>query len=64
VRDFVSANIVLEKGVKGAKPAAFCEWVLDLLGYRDGDTFDDVFPGSGVFGRVRDQRGAQQGLAL
>jgi hypothetical protein len=54
VRDFVSANIVLEKGTIGAKPPAFCAWVLDLMGFQAGDTFDDVFTGSGVFGRVRD----------
>ena len=22
----------------------FCEWVLNLLGYEDGDTLDDLFP--------------------
>lgn len=49
VRDYVSANITLKKGCPGAKPPAFCEWVLDLLGYEAGDTFDDIFPGSGAF---------------
>jgi hypothetical protein len=62
VRDYVTANIVLEKGTIGAKPAAFCDWVLDLMGYEPGDTFDDVFVGSGSFGRVRDQRSAQQSM--
>lgn len=52
VRDFVSANIVLERGIKGAKPAAFCNWILDLLGFQPGDQVDDIFPGSGAFGRV------------
>ena len=32
-----------------------CRWVLDLLGYCDGDTIDDLFPGSGVMGRVASQ---------
>jgi len=36
----------------GAKPDGFCRWVLDLIGYRDGDEFDDFFPGSGIMGRV------------
>lgn len=36
----------------GRKPAAFCRWVLDLLGYQPGDVLDDLFPGSGVMGRV------------
>ncbi len=31
----------------GAKPAAFCRWVFDLLGARPGDHLDDLFPGSG-----------------
>lgn len=52
VRDYVSANIVLEKGTPGAKPAAFCNWVLDFLGFQPGDRVDDLFPGSGAFGRV------------
>jgi hypothetical protein len=54
VRDYVSANITLEKGVPGAKPPAFCAWVLDLMGFEPGDTFDDVFVGSGAFARTRD----------
>lgn len=33
--------------VVGAKPAAFCRWVFDLLGARPGDQLDDLFPGSG-----------------
>jgi hypothetical protein len=51
-RDFVSANITLKKGLTGAKPEAFCGWVLDLLGYRPGDVLVDLFPGTGVMGRV------------
>jgi hypothetical protein len=26
--------------------------VLDLLGYRDGDTLEDLFPGTGAMGAV------------
>jgi hypothetical protein len=40
----------------GQKSPEFCQWVLNLLGYRDGDTLDDLFPGSGVMGRVAAQR--------
>lgn len=36
----------------GMKPAAFCEWVLQLLGVQPGDTLVDLFPGSGVMGRA------------
>jgi hypothetical protein len=35
------------KRVIGAKPAAFCFWMFDLLGARPGDDFVDLFPGSG-----------------
>ena len=51
-RDHLSAKITLEKGLVGAKPPAFCRWVLDLLGYIEGDELVDLFPGTGVMGRV------------
>lgn len=36
------------KGFIGSKPAAWCRWVTDVLGYDAGtDTLDDLFPGSG-----------------
>ena len=47
VRDFVATPITLRRGLTGAKPPQFCAWVLDLLGYRPGDTVDDLFPGTG-----------------
>lgn len=53
--DFVSAPITLRKGLTGAKPEVFCRWVLDLLGYVDGDELADLFPGTGVMGRVAAQ---------
>lgn len=48
--DAVAANITLKKGLTGAKPPAFCDWVLDLLNVRPGDELVDVFPGTGVMG--------------
>lgn len=36
----------------GSKPAAFGRWVLQLLGWRPGDTLDDVFPGTRMMDRV------------
>jgi hypothetical protein len=51
-RDFISANITLRKGLTGAKPEPVCRWVLDILGFRPGDTLVDLFPGTGVMGRV------------
>lgn len=52
VRDFLSCNITLKKGLTGAKPEEFCEWILDLLGFLPGDELFDVFPGTGVMERV------------
>ena len=49
-KDFVSVNITLKKGLVGAKPPAFCRWVLDLLNVLPGDTVDDLFPGTNSMG--------------
>ena len=51
-RDHLAEPIALRKGLTGAKPDRFCRWVLDLLGYCQGDEVDDLFPGTGVMGRV------------
>lgn len=51
-RDHLAEPITLRKGLTGAKPERFCRWVLDLLGWKPGDEIDDLFPGTGVFGRV------------
>lgn len=57
VRDHLSQVITLKRGLPGAKPEAFCRWVLLLLGYdQDQDTLDDIFPGTGVMGHVLAQR--------
>lgn len=52
VRDWVAANITLQRGMPGAKPDAFCFWLFDLLGLQPGDTLDDLFPGSGAVGHA------------
>lgn len=36
----------------GMKPAAFCNWLFEILGCCRGDTFDDFFPGSGAVRRA------------
>lgn len=51
-RDFLAQPITLRRGLAGAKPERFCRWVLDLLGYVQGDDVTDLFPGTGVMGRV------------
>lgn len=38
--------------VIGAKPAAFCRWIFDLLGATPADTLVDVFPGSAGVARA------------
>ena len=45
-RDHLSEPITLRRGLTGAKPARFNRWVLDLLGYVDGDEVVDLFPGT------------------
>lgn len=52
----IASPITLKKGLTGAKPEAFCGWVLDLLNVQPGDTVIDVFPGTGVMGRVAIER--------
>ncbi len=55
VRDWHSSPITLQKGLTGAKPESFCFWVASLLGADNRDEMVDVFPGTGVFGRTRQQ---------
>ena len=40
--------------VTGAKPAAFCRWMFDLLGAEPQDEFTDLFAGSGGVARAWD----------
>jgi hypothetical protein len=46
VRDWVSCNITLKRGLSGAKPEGFCLWLFELLGLSAEDTFVDLFPGT------------------
>ncbi len=49
VRDWFSANITMKKGLCGAKPPKFCDWIFEMLGMLPGvDEFVDMFPGTGV----------------
>lgn len=52
VRDWVSENITLKKGLVGAKPPRFCSWILSTLNYQEGDEVVDLFPGTGVMSDV------------
>jgi hypothetical protein len=51
-RDWVSANITLQRGVSGAKPDAVCRWLFELLGAHPTDDFHDIYPGSGAVSRA------------
>lgn len=53
-RDHLAESITMRKGLTGAKPPAFCRWALDLMGYVPGDEVVDLFPGTGILGRVLD----------
>lgn len=57
-KDFIVAEdcivepIALKKGLVGAKPEKVCRWILDLLNVQKGDTVVDLYPGTGIMGRV------------
>ena len=48
VRDWVSCNITLRRGLVGAKPEGFCMWLFNLMGMGPGDELVDLFPGTGA----------------
>jgi len=54
IRDWVACNIAMKRGLVGAKPAGFCRWIIDLLGLKKTDTLVDLFPGTGIMGKVWD----------
>jgi hypothetical protein len=51
-KDFIVEPITLQKGLVGAKPEKVCRWILQLLNVRPGDQVDDLYPGTGIMGRV------------
>lgn len=64
VRDYLSANITLQRGFQGAKPDVFCYWLFNLLGIEDLDEFVDLFPGSGAVTRAYEKWKGQPALML
>lgn len=46
-RDHLSENITLKKGLIGAKPLRFNQWILGLLNWQRDDVLDDLLPGTG-----------------
>lgn len=53
--DFLYVRSRQESGLAGSKPEAFCRWVLDLLGFEEGDKLVDLFPGTRVMSAVSRQ---------
>jgi hypothetical protein len=51
-KDFIIEPITLKKGLTGAKPERVCSWILDLLNVGAEDEVVDLFPGTGIMGRV------------
>ena len=52
VRDWVMANITLERGLTGAKPMKFCFWLFDFMNLDREDELHDLFPGTGIVTRA------------
>ncbi len=46
VRDWITGHPTRRKGLVGAKPDYFNDWILDLLNYQQGDELIDLFPGT------------------
>lgn len=64
IRDWVAANITLQRGFPGAKPESLCFWLFEVLNLLPDDIFDDLFPGSGAVTRAWNVWKAQQRLPL
>jgi hypothetical protein len=53
IRDWLSCAVTRQTGLRGAKPATFNQWVLDLLAFRhDVDELVDLFPGTSGMART------------
>lgn len=59
-KDFIVEPITMKRGLVGAKPERVCRWILDLLHVVPGDEVVDLFPGTGVMGRIASEVCQQQ----
>ena len=48
VRDWVSENITLRRGLSGAKPERVCMWLFEVMGMTPEDELADLFLGTGA----------------
>jgi hypothetical protein len=47
----------LRQNFVGSKPYEWTQWVLDLMGYQEGDEVTDLFHGSGAVAQaIKEQR--------
>lgn len=61
VRDWISANMEMERGFQGAKPPKLVRWVLQVLNACPEDEVVDLFPGSGIVtATLEDWRSSKQ----
>lgn len=51
-RDWIAANMTMEKGLMGAKPIKVCYWLFEVIGAQTGDEFTDLYPGTGIVSRA------------
>ena len=56
VRDWHVGARAMKKGLYGAKPDHFNDWILDLFQYEPGDQLDDLFPGTGGMAKAIERR--------
>lgn len=63
VRDWISCARSMRKGLPGAKPLTFNNWVLDLLNYQEGDVIDDLFPGTHGLAEAIELRHASKAIS-
>ena len=61
-KDFIVEPITLRKGLCGAKPDRVCRWILALLNVHPGDEVTDLFPGTGIMGRVAQELTSDTGM--
>ena len=55
-RDYLSSCIAMRKGLPGAKPNQFYNWLIDVLGWQENDEIIDLFPGTYGLQKVIEQR--------
>jgi hypothetical protein len=63
-RDWIAEPITLKRGLTGAKPAAVCRWLFEVMGCEPDDELHDLFPGTGAVTEAWDSWRSQTRLAV